>query len=304
VHVTELWLSPEVPLRVHLVTGTRYAVLVDTGVAQMYGQITEMISRSLPRPSDLKVIVNTHAHHDHIGCNAGVAEFTGALVAATSTFAHWHTDMDRHYAEFALQHPDILPDDPKSRHDLMATIDAPHPVDLLIDEGFVLDLGGGVALEAFAVPGHMGGELGFLERSTRTLILGDSLIGTDWSFFHGYYDVDVYLRSLHKIRRIVEDTPVQWVRAAHHAPLAHADALEAIDHVIGTVGLIDDAVRHFAKVRGQFTLEDVWRAVSEEFVKTPDFRGLRTVEAHVTALASQGALDRRQSDTFGWSGGP
>lgn len=302
VHAAQMWLSPEVPLSVHLVTGTNYSVLVDTGVAKMSGQIRNLIADHLARPSDLKIIVNTHAHHDHMGSNASTAALTGALVGATSVFAHWHTDMDRHYAEFALEHPDLVPDDPQLKHDLMSTIDAPHPVDLIIDDGFVMDLGGGVSLETFALPGHMDGEVGFLERSTGTLILGDSLIGTEWSFFHGYYDVDVYLASLRKMRATVTGESVQCVRAAHHPAMSGSDGVAAIDHIVDSIAATEDAVRAYAATHRDFTLGDAWRTVSDRFGKTRCFRGLRVVEAHLTALTAQGLIEASGDDTFRCAG--
>ena len=47
---------------------------------------------------------------------------------------------------------------------MLDTIDGPRAVDLPVTEGQVIDLGGGVELEAVSLPGHMPDELGFIER--------------------------------------------------------------------------------------------------------------------------------------------
>ena len=70
IHPALTWLSAEVPLSVHLITGSNYAVLIDTGVADMFAQISDLITGCVPDPGRVRLILNTHPHHDHIGCNA------------------------------------------------------------------------------------------------------------------------------------------------------------------------------------------------------------------------------------------
>lgn len=301
IHPMQRWLSDEVPLSVHLVTGSHFAVLVDTGVAEMFEEIGELIAETLARPSDLKLIVNTHAHHDHIGCNTRLSELSGALVAATAVHADWHSDLDLHYREFALEHPELVPDTPQLRAEVLDTIDGPRGVDLLVDEGLVLDLGGGVVLETVALPGHMPGELGVVEHLTRTLILGDALTGVDWSFFHGYSDVDVYLATLTRLRALIVDRDIQRVRPAHYDWMTGPEALEAVDAVVRGIESVDLHVRGAVRAKGSCTLGQVWFDVSKAMGKAADFRGLRLVEAHLDRLGVAGAVDRAADGSYRWA---
>jgi glyoxylase-like metal-dependent hydrolase (beta-lactamase superfamily II) len=223
IHPVRVWLSPEVPLTVHLITGSNYAVLIDTGVADMFGPIDDLIRATVSGPDQVKLILNTHAHHDHIGSNARLSELTGALVGAPGEHRAWHFDLETHYQEFAREHPDLIPDTPALRAEVLATIDGPRGVDLPVTEGQVMDLGGGVELEAVSLPGHMPDELGFIERKTRTLILGDSMTGVGWSFFHGYSDADVYQATLAKMRAVIRDSQIRMVRPAHYEEMPAAD---------------------------------------------------------------------------------
>jgi glyoxylase-like metal-dependent hydrolase (beta-lactamase superfamily II) len=301
IHPAREQLSAEVPLSVHLVTGGSFAVLVDTGVAGMYGLIDDLIRQTLDDPRSLKLIINTHAHHDHIGCNARVSELTGALVAASSEHAAWHVDLERHYREFAQEHPDLVPDTPQLRAEVLDTIDAPRAVDLYIDDGTVVDLGGGVVIQVLSLPGHMPGELGVVERRTRTLILGDALTGVDWSFFHGYSDVDVYLGTLATLRAVIRDERIERVRAAHYDCMTGAEGLAAIDRVEEAVAAVDAVVRQTAQERGDFGLGEIWADVSRSLAKAQDFRGLRVVEAHLRRLVASGAVDEPTAGSFRWS---
>lgn len=302
IHPVRMWLSSEVPLTVHLVTGRDYAVLIDSGVAEMFGLIEDLISTAVSDRHQVKLILNTHAHHDHIGCNARLSELTGALVGAPAGHRAWHSDLETHYREFALEHPDLIPDTPALRAEVLATIDGPKSVDLPIAGGQIVDLGGGVVLEAVALPGHMPDELGFIERQTRTLILGDALTGVAWSFFHGYSDADVYETTLSTLRATVRDNQIRLVRPAHYEELPAAEALAVVDRIAEGMAAVDSAIRQAARKQPRFSLRDMWLDVSHMLSKNTDFRGLRVIEAHLRRLERRGAVRAVSAQEFQWSG--
>lgn len=302
IHPARMWLSSEVPLTVHLVTGRNYAVLIDSGVADMFGLIHDLIRTTVSDRHQVKLILNTHAHHDHIGCNARLSELTGALVGAPAEYRAWHSDLETHYQEFAREHPDLIPDTPALRAEVLATIDGPRGVDLPIADGQVIDLGGGVVLEAVSLPGHMPDELGFIERQTRTLILGDALTGVAWSFFHGYSDADVYEATLSKLRAIVRDNQIRLVRPAHYEELPAAEALAVVDRIAAGMAAVDSAIRQAARKQPRFSLRDMWLDVSHQLSKNTDFRGLRVIEAHLRRLEQRGEVRAVSVQEFQWSG--
>jgi len=302
IHPARMWLSNEVPLTVHLVTGRNYAVLIDSGVADMFGLIHDLIRTTVSDRHQVKLILNTHAHHDHIGCNARLSELTGALVGAPAEHCAWHSDLETHYQEFAREHPDLIPDTPALRAEVLATIDGPRGVDLPIADGQVVDLGGGVVLEAVSLPGHMPDELGFIERQTRTLILGDALTGVGWSFFHGYSDADVYEATLAKMRAIIQGNHIRLVRPAHYEELSAAEALAVLDRIAAGMAAVDSAIRQAARKQPRFSLRDMWLAVSHQLSKNTDFRGLRVVEAHLLRLQRLGEVRAVSAQEFQWAG--
>jgi hydroxyacylglutathione hydrolase len=302
IHPARMWLSREVPLTVHLVTGRNYAVLIDSGVADMFGLIHDLIRSTVSNRHQVKLILNTHAHHDHIGCNARLSELTGALVGAPAEHRAWHSDLETHYQEFAREHPDLIPDTPALRAEVLATIDGPRAVDLPIADGQVMDLGGGVVLEAVSLPGHMPDELGFIERQTRTLILGDALTGVAWSFFHGYSDPDVYEATLSKLRATIADNQIRLVRPAHYEELSAAEALAVVDRIAAGMAAVDSAIRQAAHKQPQFSLRDMWLDVSHQLSKNTDFRGLRVIEAHLRRLEQRGEVRAVSAQEFQWSG--
>jgi len=62
-----------------ILVGDEGILLVDTSVAPMGDKIRAAIARVSNKP--IKVIINTHAHHDHIGANEAMAK-GGALIVA------------------------------------------------------------------------------------------------------------------------------------------------------------------------------------------------------------------------------
>jgi glyoxylase-like metal-dependent hydrolase (beta-lactamase superfamily II) len=68
-------------VKVFLVRGTGKHVLVDSGTAGSSTKVIALLERVGVSPRDIGLIVVTHAHPDHTGSLADIAEATGAKVA-------------------------------------------------------------------------------------------------------------------------------------------------------------------------------------------------------------------------------
>ena len=235
-------LSPDIPLHVHLVKGDHYAVWIDSGVKAMFPLFVETLVQAGVDDDELRFILHTHSHHDHIGCNAQLQDKTDCLIAAHSHYAAWHADFEQHYQEFARPFPHLIVDTPELRDEVLGILDAPRPLDLFIEEGVQFNLGGGISLQAISFPGHLLAEFGWFEALTKTLILGDAVTGLDWPLFHSHLSVQDYRDSLAKIRQVVEELGVEQVLFAHFPPMqpdeTHALTFQAeayIDEIESTI---------------------------------------------------------------------
>jgi metallo-beta-lactamase class B len=95
------WTKPEKPFRVYgntyyvgthglsafLIDSPRGMILIDGTLPQNAGQIEANIKALGFRVSDVKLILNTHAHFDHAGAIARLAHDSGARVAASEAGA-------------------------------------------------------------------------------------------------------------------------------------------------------------------------------------------------------------------------
>lgn len=280
-------LSEEVPLYLHLVVGPSGAALVDGGLPSSLPAIERLMAAAGVQDRDLHFLLNTHGHHDHIGTFAELRTRTNARVVADPAAVRWIEDLEANLREFALHRPDIVADTPELRAELAPTFGTPCPVDVTITEGGAVRLGGGIVLEALQLPGHVVGELGWLERSSRTLLLGDVVTGTSWSFFHGHLLPTQLRRSLHRLRALTLDQGVQLVCLAHYASRTGDEFLDLLAEVERYLDQVTETVEGALSTTPR-SLTEVWRRTCAAMGRVEEFRGLAMVAAHVREAVASG----------------
>ncbi len=280
-------LAPGIPLHVHMVKGASYAVWIDSGVKSMFSLLQATMAQAGVRDSDLRFILHTHSHHDHIGCNAQVRAATGCLVAAHPHYAAWHADFERHYQEFARPFPHLTPDTPALRAEVLDVLDAPCPLDVHLAEGVQFNLGGSVNLRALSFPGHLLAEFGWLETSTRTLILGDAVTGLDWPLFHSHLSVADYRRTLSKIKSVITEMGVQQVLFAHFPPMRPDEVDDLLAKAAAYIDEIEVTLLRILAAHDTVSLATLWAETCRRLERMQEFRALNMVHAHVQDLLAR-----------------
>lgn len=299
---TQVMLTEEVPLYVYAVKGARGSALIDSGVRSMFPSIVQSLADARITPADLKWILHTHSHHDHIGCNRQLKDWADCLIAAHARYEAWHRDFQVHYREFALAFPDIIPDSAQLQAEVFDPLDGEVPLDLTIDEGTQVCLGGDTVLEAVSFPGHMKAELAFFERGTRTLIVGDAVTGLDWSFFHSHLDVNGYRSSMRKFRSFVDQRDVRLVLFSHFGPKTPDEAVRLTYQAEKYIDAVETHVLRVFAEGGQVHLREVWLTVCDRMGRKPEFRALNMMHAHVEDLMERGLLVRVKPNTYALRG--
>jgi len=169
-----------------LIRGTRKAVLIDTAL----GDAAETVLTPFFRQHDIKwqdisLVINTHNHEDHIGCNQIIRELSGAKFA-----------IHQAGAEGLIRGgftPDIiLADDTELKED-------------------------DICLKIIHTPGHSADSVCVLETSTGSLFTGDSIQGqgTDNIGLALYLDPVQYLASLQKVRALCQTREIRHIYLGH-----------------------------------------------------------------------------------------
>ena len=148
-----------------LITGDEGHVLIDGGTGKGAAPIAANIEALGFELSDVKLLLHSHEHFDHVGGLAELQQRTGARLLASPAAAP------------VMASGETASDDPQyGMHEPFS----PARVDGTVDDGEVVRLGD-IALTAVATPGHTSGALSWQwqacdeARQCETVVYGDSL---------------------------------------------------------------------------------------------------------------------------------
>lgn len=156
--------------RVYLIEDPDGLTLIDTGLSNAAPKILRQLRAAGRQAGDVRRILITHAHLDHVGGLPALRAATGAQVIASAG--------ERPVIEGEIPPPRPPPEQLSRLNRLMPVAQTPFPptpVDRIVGDGDVLRevLGG---LEVLATPGHAPGHLAFWQPRARLLFCGDVLM--------------------------------------------------------------------------------------------------------------------------------
>jgi glyoxylase-like metal-dependent hydrolase (beta-lactamase superfamily II) len=200
---------------VYLLASDDGFTLIDTGI--FYNRVIARIKQAGYAVTDLKTIVLTHAHFDHIGCAARLSRDSGAKIAAYQDEAPYitrekglPTPSPLKFLIFRLFNrviPRIL--DLKHDRDI-------NKVDQLLKEGDIVDALDG--LQVLHVPGHTPGSIALYHPARQILFCGDALTNKKkvrCSVWHASTDWDQAKDSARKLASY----PIEIACFGHGTPI-------------------------------------------------------------------------------------
>lgn len=161
--------------------------LIDSGVAGSGPLIAEAIRGLGHQPGDLRRLVLTHFHGDHVGAAAEIAGWGDVVVSAH------HADAPVIAGRSAGPLPDLAdwerPLFDRVSEQMPGSGPAPVPVDRELGDGDELEIGGGAL--AVAVPGHTPGSVALYLPGPRVLFTGDAVArGREGGVIPGVFNAD------------------------------------------------------------------------------------------------------------------
>ncbi|MET8990418.1 MBL fold metallo-hydrolase [Nonomuraea wenchangensis] len=181
--------------------------IVDTGIASSPAEgmapALEAIGR---RIEDVRWILLTHGHIDHVGGAYALWELTGrrARVVIHEADAPMLRSRHAHVEEYLSGRGRYL-NDPDGAAKIAAATEAvisgEMEPDLLVRGGETIPLGGGVTVSVHAIPGHTPGSVAYVLDGQDDVFVGDAVqVHGAANGFPGYTDPVAYRASLERLR--------------------------------------------------------------------------------------------------------
>ena len=201
--------------------------IVDTGIASSPAEgmvpALEVLGR---RIEDVRWILLTHGHIDHVGGAHALWELTGrrAQVVIHEADAPMLRSRRAHVEEYLEGRGRYL-NDPEGEARVTAAgnavISGEMEPTMLVRGGETISLGGGVTVTVHAIPGHTPGSVAYVVDGQGDVFVGDAVqVHVAANGFPGYVDPASYRRSLEHLR---DDVRPQHLYLGH--PYRRADGV-------------------------------------------------------------------------------
>ena len=215
----EIWQVPFLMGHVYLVRLPAGFAAVDTGVPGSGPAVLAALADLGAQPRQLRQIVLTHAHGDHMGSAADLVAATGAPVLAGADDA----------PVIRGDRPDTYRPFTESEHALMASFPPPPPgvqppplrhvpVDTELRDGDTLD-GWSEPVQVLHVPGHTPGSIALYLPTSGVLFCGDTITAQQDRAMLGPFSLDreQAIASFHRLAAL----EVQTLCVPHGEPVRH-----------------------------------------------------------------------------------
>jgi glyoxylase-like metal-dependent hydrolase (beta-lactamase superfamily II) len=180
--------------------------IVDTGIASSPAEAMASRLQELGRRiEDVRWILLTHGHIDHVGGAHALWELTGrrAQVVMHEADAPFLRSRAAHMHEYRDGRQRYL-DDPDGLEALTRTADTvisgEMEPSMLLKGGETLSLGGDVSVSVHHVPGHTAGSVAYVVDGQNDVIVGDAVEINGGNGFPTYQDPTAYRSSLEHLR--------------------------------------------------------------------------------------------------------
>lgn len=220
--------------------------LVDSGVSTAKQVILDYLGETGRQVEEISLIIQTHAHPDHIGATQWLQEESGCGVAIHPAERSWVEDVDEQYRERPVP----------GFHELVGgSADVTHD----LRDGEVIKLEDGLSLEAFYTPGHSHGSTSFLLWEDRALFSGDVVpVPGDLPI---YVDPHASTRS---IERLADIRDVEILLSSWDDPRRGGQTREAFEAGHGYLQRVHEAVLKVAGEKDDLAPMELCGRVLEE----------------------------------------
>ncbi|WP_153394461.1 MBL fold metallo-hydrolase [Ornithinicoccus halotolerans] len=295
---TEYLESCGLPLWLHALPHDGGLVLLDSGTSiTPETSVRGRLAEARRRLEDIDLVVNSHAHPDHMGGNAALAAVTNAAFAAPAAEAEWLEDNETVISELWEANPDAYRLTPGERSELVGLFGDRVRIDRLLRDGDHLELSSGM-LRVITTSGHSPGHIAVHDQDRKLLFTFDDvqaagvpIAGTPHKLAPLYHDVRRYRSGLRRLH----DVEFELLVPSHGDPLDAEGGQERIRESLAFVDLAEEFVHDYMQRHREITLRDLAEALGTQ-LGPYDGVNLQTVSiarAHLDDLTRRGVVTTR-----------
>jgi len=229
----------------YIVFGKEGVYLVDSGVMASEKAIYDYISSHGRSAADIKLLILTHSHPDHVGSAKRIKAKSGCKLFAHAGEKDWIEDVQKQYAERPVPGFNTL-------------VAGSARVDQLVADGDSIELEKDITLKVIYTPGHSKGSISLLFRKEGVLISGDCVL------LPGQLPIyDDVLAGAASVRKLQGLANVNVLLSAWDEPREGVAVREKMDRSIGYLEKINQTIHAIKDVRKLDRVELCKRVVAE-----------------------------------------
>ena len=199
--------------------------LVDSGIAPAKGLIFDYLQKTGRNPKDIRFLLQTHSHGDHIGLSAEIRKISGCQIVAHAAEKDWIEDIDKQYRE-------------RPTPTFRSYVQESAKVDRVVKDGDILDLGGGESRKVIHTPGHSPGSISFVYTPDGALFSGDAVPAA--GALPIYSDVFVNAQSIRKLKAV---PGLKALFSSWHDPILGEKVYPTLDEALAYMQRVHGVVR-------------------------------------------------------------
>jgi len=199
--------------------------MVDSGIAPAKEMVFDYLRKTGRDLKEVRWILQTHSHGDHIGLSSEIKKISGCRVAAHGAEIDWIEDIDKQYRE-------------RPTPTFRTYVQNGTKVDRVVKDGEVLDLDGGESLKVIHTPGHSAGSISFIYSADGALFSGDAIPVAGGLPI--YSDVFVTIQSIKKLKAVKR---LKALFSSWHDPIQGEKVYQTMDQALAYMQRVHELVR-------------------------------------------------------------
>ena len=204
-HVFHVRVSPEVKLKRFVYSYIVFddeICLIDSGVKGCEDSIFKYVRDQGYLEEDIRYLILSHCHPDHIGGAARIKERTNCTVVSHLRDQKWIEDLDQQFADRPVP-------------DFFTLVADPVEVDKLVSDGESVLFGECSSVSFLFTPGHSLGSLSLYFPNEKALFVGDAIpLKGDIPNYDSY---SMTLSSLEKLEKLAN---IEWLLSSWNDPVS------------------------------------------------------------------------------------